>query len=195
MQWEVDGVPVTTNPLNLDKVIDGPSVIFAVYEPLPDHPTAAPNSWDAGSDAATTIWTVTNPTTGALLDWSLRSDASWLKAEFAASSDDPNGTGVLSPGESLSIPLLVNRDDLRSGAYSGSVFFDYSENTGISGSLEINEEMSAFNMLGSSDLNDNGQIDFSEAVKLAIQYLLVKPNPALGRVPSLTETLKIVMAH
>ncbi|HIO62820.1 MAG TPA: hypothetical protein EYN37_01095, partial [Dehalococcoidia bacterium] len=142
MQWEVDGVPVTTNPLNLDKVIDGPSVIFGVYEPLPDHPTAAPNSWDAGSDAATTIWTVTNPTTGALLDWSLRSDASWLKAEFFASSDDPNGTGVLSPGESLSIPLLVNRDDLRSGAYSGSVFFDYSENTGISGSLEINEEMS-----------------------------------------------------
>ena len=122
-------------------------------------------------------------------------DASWLKAEFAASSDDPNGTGVLSPGESLSIPLLVNRDDLRSGAYSGSVFFDYSENTGISGSLEINEEMSAFNMLCSSDLNDNGQIDFSEAVKLAIQYLLVKPNPALGRVPSLTETLKVVMAH
>ena len=195
MQWEIDGVPVTTNPLNLDKVIDGPSVIFAVYEPLPDHPTAAPNSWDAGSDAATTIWTVTNPTTGALRAWSLRSDASWLKAEFAASSDDPNGTGVLRPGESLSIPLLVNRDDLRSGAYSGSVFFDYSENTGISGSLEINEEMSAFNMLCSSDLNDNGQIDFSEAVKLAIQYLLVKPNPALGRVPSLTETLKIVMAH
>jgi hypothetical protein len=179
----------------LDKVIDGPSVIFAVYEPLPDHPTAAPNSWDAGSDAATTIWTATNPTTGALLDWSLRSDASWLKAEFAASSDDPNGTGVLSPDESLSIPLLVNRDDLRSGAYSGSVFFDYSENTGISGSLEINEEMSAFNMLCFSDLNDNGQIDFSEAVKLAIQYLLVKPIPALGRVPSLTETLKIVMAH
>ena len=69
VQWEVDGVPVTTNPLNLDKVIDGPSVIFPVYEPLPDHPTAAPNSWDAGSDAATTIWTVTNPTTGALLDW------------------------------------------------------------------------------------------------------------------------------
>ena len=50
-------------------------------------------------------------------------------------------------------------------------------------------------MLCSSDLNDNGQIDFSEAVKLAIQYLLVKPIPALGRVPSLTETLKIVMAH
>ncbi len=95
----------------------------------------------------------------------------------------------------MSIPLLVNRDDLRSGTYSGSVFFDYSENTGISGSLEINEEMSAFNMFCSSDLNDNGQIDFSEAVKLAIQYLLVKPNPALGRVPSLTETLKIVMAH
>ena len=89
VQWEVDGVPVTTNPLNLDKVIDGPSVIFAVYEPLPDHPTAAPNSWDAGSVAATTIWTVTNPTTGALLDWSLRSDASWLKTEFAARNDDP----------------------------------------------------------------------------------------------------------
>ena len=75
------------------------------------------------------------------------------------------------------------------------MFFDYSENTGISGFVEINVEMSAFNMLCSSDLNDNGQIDFSEAVKLAIQYLLVKPNPALGRVPSLTETLKIVMAH
>ena len=68
----------------------------------------------------------------------------------------------------MSIPLLVNRDDLRGGAYSGNVFFDYSENTGISGFLEINVEMSAFNMLCSSDLNCNGQIDFSEAVKLTI---------------------------
>ena len=95
----------------------------------------------------------------------------------------------------MSIPLLVNRDDLRGGAYSGNVFFDYSENTGISGFLEINVEMSAFNMLCSSDLNCNGQIDFSEAVKLAIQYLFVKPIPALGRVSSLTKTPPIMMAH
>ena len=95
----------------------------------------------------------------------------------------------------MSIPLLVNRDDLRGGAYSGNVFFDYSENTGISGFLEINVEMSAFNMLCSSDLNCNSQIDFSEAVKLAIQYLFVKPIPALGRVSSLTKTLPIMMAH